>query len=98
MSVSLDPAGFDSTAPWGITEEEDPMADYAAQLDRIEQKLDRSRKRDVALRKMVKAVSDQVDAFADGVVADTDVAVLKRITKAKHDVLAAIEELDQADT
>jgi hypothetical protein len=33
VSVSLDPAGFDSTAPWGITEEEDVVDD--ATIDKI---------------------------------------------------------------
>lgn len=33
VSVSLDPTGFDSTAPWGITEEEDVVDD--ATIDKI---------------------------------------------------------------
>jgi hypothetical protein len=94
VSVSLDPAGFDSTVPWGITEEADPMADYAAQLDRIEKKVDASQKRDVALRKMVKAVSEQVDAVSEAVGQPTD-DIKRRITKAKAEVLEAIAELDQ---
>lgn len=94
VSVSLDPAGFDSTAPWGITEEVDPMADYAGQLDRIEKKLDRGQKRDVAIRKMVKALADLVAANSDA----SDINDLKRrITNAKAELLEAIAELDQDD-
>lgn len=100
VSVSLDPAGFDSTAPWGITEEEDPMSQYAEQLDRIEKKLDRAQKRDSAQRKMLKSVLalltelsglDEGDAVTD---AELD-EVKGRITKAKREVLAAIDELEQ---
>jgi hypothetical protein len=36
VSVALAAAGFDSTAPWGVMEVEDDMADYAEQLNRIE--------------------------------------------------------------
>jgi hypothetical protein len=99
VSVSLDPAGFDSTAPWGITEEEDPMADYADQLDRIEKKLDRAQKRDVSQRRLLKSVLALLTELTDLDDQDPTVAVIddvkRRISKAKQEVLAAIAELDQ---
>lgn len=99
VSVSLDPTGFDSTAPWGITEKADPMADYADQLDRIEKALAADKRRDVALRKAVRGVADMVDGVATAVGAGKGqtTASAKQVAKARDEVLAAIAELDADD-
>lgn len=76
--------------------EEQAMADYAAQLEQIINGQEASKNRDVALRKLVKGVSDQVDALTDAV-GTGDAEIKTRITKAKAEVKAAIAELDQVE-
>lgn len=41
VSVATAAAGYDSTAPWGVTEEEDMNREQDARLERVENKLDR---------------------------------------------------------
>lgn len=71
LSVSLDAAGFDSTAMWGVMIEEDPMADYEAQLNRIERKLDTFRE---ASHKRQQGLLKALDDLAD----EDDVKVIKK--------------------
>ncbi len=52
LSVSLDPAGFDSTAPWGVMEDDDMTPQQAKQLDGI--------------ATAVSSLADMVEALADG--------------------------------
>lgn len=95
VSVSLDPTGFDSTAPWGITEEADPMADYADQLDRIEKKLDGAQRRDVALRKAIKALGEAAAAsdFADAI--GDQVEAMKALRAQLAKIRRAVADLDR---
>lgn len=66
VSVALALAGYDSTTPWNVMEEEDPMADpkIQAQLDRIEEAVEamrtNSRKRDLRVIDILKKVRHEV--------------------------------------
>ncbi len=62
LSVSTAHSGYDSTAPWNLFEEEDPMADYAAQLDRIEKRQQNTTKALKAVVDAVEAVGEQTEA------------------------------------
>lgn len=73
LSVATDPAGFDSTRPWLITEE-DEMSQYAEQLDRIEkaavraaEQAERARKgsyqRDRELIRLARESAEDADAI-----------------------------------
>jgi hypothetical protein len=81
VSVATAAAGYDSTTPWGVMTEEDPMTDYAAQLDRIEAKLDQAAKRDQTrnqrvvklLRKLRTQVKDDATvAEIEAILAEDD--------------------------
>lgn len=72
---------------------EQEMADYAEQLDQIIKQGEAAKRRDVALRKAVKALAHEVeDAVSDG-----SATVLNRVTKSKNEVLAALDELEAGD-
>lgn len=81
--------------------QEDDMADPATQkvLADILDGVQAAQKRDVALRKLVKAVAEQVSDLADAVSADASTGddIKARITKSKSEVLSAIDALDQED-
>lgn len=63
-------------------------------LDAILKALDNAQKRDVALRKLVKAQTTLLDEVADAV-SSGNAEVKARITKTRREVLAAVAELDQ---
>lgn len=75
--------------PLVLTPPEDDMAQYADQLEQIIRQGEQARRRDVALRKIVKATADMVEAIADS---QQDEAIKRRITKAKNEVLAVLAE------
>lgn len=76
--------------------QEDYMAtdDASKKLDLLLKQAEASQKRDVALRKLVKGLSDQVDALTDAVGTGDD-DIKRRVTKAKSEVLEALDELGQ---
>lgn len=93
MSVALDPAGFDSRAMWGVMTEEDPMAEYADQLDRIETRVknlaDAERRRAERDTRRQKALVDRLSAIADQA---KDDATAKQIRALRDEIAAAKEE------
>jgi hypothetical protein len=86
------------TAPPNQLLEEDYMAsqEAAQKLDQILKGQESAQKRDVALRKLVKAVADQVDNLAEATATYGDIGddIKSRITKSKRELAELIVELD----
>lgn len=81
QSVATAASGYDSPARWGVMEEEDDMADYAEQLNRIEGKVDtlddvlrakltRANKRVALLIKQGRATRAELEKLRDDLDAD----------------------------
>jgi hypothetical protein len=92
VSVSRASGGYDSTRPWGVTEE-DPMANYEAQLALIVKQGEQSQRRDVALRQIVKAQGEMIEALADEV-AKGDAEIKARIAASRRKLEQAIAAAD----
>lgn len=73
--------------------EEQAMAAYEQQLDQIIKQGDAAKKRDVALRGIIKDVADMVGDLADEV-AQGDEQIKARITASRRKIEAAIAEAD----
>ena len=64
LSVALDPAGFDSTRPWGVTLEDDMFSDedrdsINAKLDRLLKKAENSGERERNTNELLRAIKRQ---------------------------------------
>lgn len=82
LSVALARDSFDSTARWGVMNQEDDMADYADQLDRIEKQNQRILDRlgaDAVIRKRLKAIVQGLDELADAVKDDATKQQVRRV-------------------
>lgn len=75
--------------------EEQEMADYEGQLALIIKQGEASQKRDVALRQIVKAQGELIEALADNV-AEGDSEIKARITASRRRLEAAIAEAEIA--
>ncbi len=80
--------------------QEDPMADYEKQLDRIEEQGKSARKRDqahrVADRKIARAQAEQTQALGEAIAAGDD-RVVKVVRSTTTRLLAALDEIDAAE-
>ena len=87
LSVALAASGYDSRQPWGWGDEEDPMAQYADQLDRIERKIDAARERD---RRRQQVLVKRLRAIASEV---RDDATKDQIKRVRADIAALADDL-----
>lgn len=79
-------------SPLVTTPPEDPMADYATQLDRIERKIDASREREVQIRKRVISIDKGLERLEQAV---KDDATKEQVRRVRAD-LAALSAEDAA--
>lgn len=83
--------------------QEDPMADYAAQLDRLEEHAELARKRDrqnrQANRKIARAQARQLEAVTEALIAQDEKtrAAVRRTTNEVLEAIAAADADDQDD-
>lgn len=80
--------------PLVTTPPEDPMADYAEQLDRIERKIDASREREVQIRKRVIGIDKGLERLAAEV---KDDATKEQVRRLRADIADVLTEDTAAD-
>lgn len=100
FEINTTPAAL-ATVAGRIRQGDDDMADYAAQLDRIEEQAKNSRKRDregrSAERKIARAQAEQMGELLNAVAAG-DGATREAVRKGTAKILAAIDEAEKADS
>lgn len=82
---------------WAHEQEENDMA-ITEQLEELVRQGEQARRRDVANRKLLKGLADQVTNLGDAVAENTETSedIKARITKAKRELLDAIAAADEA--
>lgn len=105
VSVATAAAGYDSTAPWGVTKEDDVMAtlkELEQMLDRklnpIKAALQRSRDRDRKIREAVRNVSRGVNELSEQAADDATRTQVRRVREDLAEIEAALDTEDATTT